>query len=273
MAGRRINMTSPAQCRRGLQMRYRLEYLPLIGKAADPDVLHLPDVIMGPLMLALFLFAILPAVAAPQPEHIQRMLEALRTISNSHKAAESYAALLQGQRNRLIAELAEAKLTLREIAPWAGMHHTRIGRILKRPIPDERYLLLTPEIPDWNFVTPEEVTRFLTGHYATGPPPTNAEIQALLDDHAEVIPALEGNAPAWPWWKAQAYDVFGRAISDRTSVHRLEILSVARVMMLSAVWRAADSGRNQAPELLERGLNLATRLLVQITAQVDSADT
>jgi hypothetical protein len=174
---------------------------------------------------------------------------------------ERYTAQLQGQRDRLIVELVKAKVTLRDIAPFADMHHTRVGKIARRPCPDHRFLLLTPEIPDWNVASPTEVIDFLRAHYPRRPSPSNEEIQALLDDHQDRTPSANGSGLAWPWWVATTYDVFERAMHDRPSLSVLEVLSATRAMMLSGALRVIMSGSDEGQDLRERGISLTARLL------------
>jgi hypothetical protein len=238
----------------------------MIGKAFDPDMPRIPDPFFTPLAVVMLFFilwpAAVPAMYTPPPEHVQRMLNALRTISTSHKAMERFTAQLQGQRDRLIVELHKReKLVLREIAPFAGMHHTRVGKIARKPEPPARFLLLTPEIPDWNVATPSEVIGFLRAHYPRGPSPTNEEIQTLLNDHQANAPKANGSSAAWPWWVATTYDVFERAMTNRQSLSMLEVLSSARAMMLSGTWRVAMVGSDDNEELRERGMSVNARLL------------
>jgi hypothetical protein len=248
------------QAPRGLHQRLAL--LATIRWLLDPDVRFKPDLAFTPLAVLLLTVVLWPDVyGAPPPDQIQRLLDALRTISTSHRAMERYTTVLQGQRDRLIVELSRAKITLREIAPWAGMHHTRIGKILKKAVPDARFLLLTQEIPDWNVVTFEEAYQFLRKHFPTGPPPTSEELAGMLTAHRARMPDMEGNSRAYIWYAAHVYDVFERAARDLDSVTVLNVLSATRAMMLSATWRVVMVGEDREVEIREMAMSLAARLL------------
>lgn len=206
-------------------------------------------------------------IEAVHPEHIQQVLRTLHTISKSHRAMEQYTDLLQGQRDRLMVELARAKLTLREIAPWAGLHHTRIGKIIKHTAPNSRFLLLTPEIPDWNVASPEEVIYFLQKNYPSEPSPTSKELAVLLDESRRRISTIKSTPPPWPWWSATVYDVTERASTDRTGLSVLDVLSAVRAIMLSAAWRVAMDGEDAHQDLRDRWLSCLARLVSDVKQQ------
>ena len=193
------------------------------------------------------------------PDHL---LNALKTVTVSHRAAQHYADLLKGQRDRLLAQLG-GQVPLRELAGPAGMHHTQVGRIAKKGITDRRFMLLTIEIPDWNVATPEDVAGFLKSHYPEGPPVRREELQSLLTDHQARAVHMEGNNAAWPWWVAQCYGVLERAISG-SALTELDVLGAARAMMLSATWRVVVIGEDKEAVLRERGVALMARLLVDV---------